>query len=145
MAEHTPGPWAIFSDDEGGIEIRMGTALQNLGHFEVQHAILWDLSLDPDEDADQYDEAMANAHLIAASPDLLSDVERTAAHYRVILPYLREIAGDAPRFSHIVSNTERELASLEADIAKATGEQQLADAEEWGPDSATQLLERGPR
>jgi hypothetical protein len=70
---HTPGPWEWVESDTGH-EIRMGSARGDTNHWEVQHLIEYQHGLDPGDEGDRYqfEEAAANARLIAAAPDLLA-------------------------------------------------------------------------
>ncbi|EHL99341.1 hypothetical protein HMPREF9946_03103 [Acetobacteraceae bacterium AT-5844] len=65
-ATHTPGEWRM-SEIEGGFLITMGTALKRPHNCETHHLIEMDFSLYP-EDGEQYDEAKANARLMASAP-----------------------------------------------------------------------------
>jgi hypothetical protein len=69
MSKHTPGPWEVTCDDSDGSHvIRMASAIEDRGKYEPQHIINYEHGLDPDEDEDQFDEAEANARLIAEAP-----------------------------------------------------------------------------
>lgn len=71
---HTPGPWKVDTEDQQHV-IRMGEALFSPAHFASHHAVEYRHGLYPDETSlplrEQWREAHANAHLIAAAPDLL--------------------------------------------------------------------------
>ena len=77
MANFTPGPWEVHETWEGH-EIRMGTAIESPGLCEVQHSIEYshDISryrvgMDQTKaEQKQFEEAKANARLIAAAPDM---------------------------------------------------------------------------
>lgn len=75
IAQHTPAPWQAF-EMEDGHDIRMATALEmRHGGYQPQHVISYEHGLEPGESETQdaqYDEAFANANLIAAAPDLLA-------------------------------------------------------------------------
>ncbi len=113
MAEHTPGPWEL-SEDEDCYEILMGTALSRSGTYESHHRIkLACCDYDPDEPEDspgnkQYDEAVSNALLVVASPELLAALES------VPLPSVSE-GRFIERFYTWYYNTQKPA------IAKATG------------------------
>lgn len=84
MNKFTPGPWESSEADDGH-EIRMGTAIESRHSYEAQHIISYNHGLFVDDDLDspspetlQYFEAEANAHLIAAAPDLLAAAEECA-------------------------------------------------------------------
>lgn len=74
-AKHTPGPWIVLpaEDDAAYIRIR-GTRLGC--RFKVANALF--VAGPPAEKA----EAIANAHLIAAAPELLAELKRLLAAYR---------------------------------------------------------------
>jgi hypothetical protein len=61
----TPGRREVEWDECDGHVISMGSRLENVGNFLSHHVIEYDHSLYP-EDGGQYDEADANARLIAA-------------------------------------------------------------------------------
>jgi hypothetical protein len=67
MTKHTPGPWRV-SSDEDGVSIRMGSTLRDLSYYD--NADLWTCESDEEDEA-----AMANAHLMAAAPDMLEALE----------------------------------------------------------------------
>lgn len=73
VAQHTPAPWELTADEEGWT-IRMDSALADTGHWQVQHRIEleWGDTYEEEGDNSQYEEAEANARLIAAAPDLLA-------------------------------------------------------------------------
>lgn len=65
--KHTPGPWVVLIDHLGENEIEI---VSNAGSHSVPVA---DIMLDKHTTfAPSLAEAMANAHLIAAAPDLLA-------------------------------------------------------------------------
>ncbi|HEV2674109.1 MAG TPA: hypothetical protein VGV37_06165 [Aliidongia sp.] len=69
VAKHTPGPW---SNDDGlvnGIETR--PRFRRPG----SHSVSIDIFDASDWPAEQHDEALANADLIAAAPDLLAAIK----------------------------------------------------------------------
>jgi len=77
---HTPGPWEVVLDDDGessqvAFVIRMGSHLDGANGWEPQHRIEYGVSA-REESPTQFDEAEANANLIAAAPDLLSALAR---------------------------------------------------------------------
>jgi len=65
----TPPPWTITNTGEE-LELRMGSSLGHPGHWESQHYARLDWSDLEDESDEQWDEALSNACLIAAAPDL---------------------------------------------------------------------------
>lgn len=110
MSKHTPGPWELH-EYKGGVEIRMGTRLQKPTHiYNNEHEIDWNHDLYNDGTDDiQYREAMANARLIAAAPDLLAIAEE-----------LNECAAYWSEYDVPLGIHDR----LRAAIAKAKGEEQ---------------------
>src|SRR4051812_33377396 len=77
---HTPGPWEFTLDDDGmtsGVTfvIRMGSHLGGANGWEPQHRIEYEVS-SKEESPEQFEEAKANAILIAAVPDLLAALKR---------------------------------------------------------------------
>ncbi|RSZ60011.1 hypothetical protein HF313_14955 [Massilia atriviolacea] len=103
MSAHTPGPWVLEPNARGGINIRCSWGVIGCAFSGVSFA--------PGE-PNQVIEQRANAHLIAAAPDLLEA--------------LRELANDiAERFDMESSSTnpgmKNAVAEARAAIAKATG------------------------
>lgn len=77
MTTHTPGPWAVREHwaDEGSFEVyptRGGDP--DFGKWSALAEI-------PEYGPDDAPEAEANAHLIAAAPDLLRTLQDIAAYY----------------------------------------------------------------
>jgi hypothetical protein len=63
-AKHTPGPWTVAEyEDEAYIVDRDGHSAQGITSVRLSGAGM------------NYSEALANAHLVAASPDLLEALE----------------------------------------------------------------------
>jgi hypothetical protein len=121
VAEHTPGPWEISGDEEGWT-IRMGTALADDGRWQVQHRIEldWGDTYDGEGDNSQYEEAEANARLIAAAPDLLAALEGVTA-------YIEDHRGDGG--DGIMCTGCRLWKQARAAIARARGEANNAVAD----------------
>jgi hypothetical protein len=78
VAKHTPGRWEVVRTEKGH-EIRMGTALDRACVYQTQHIVPYDhglfLNYDDGERvgparAAQFEEAEANANLMAAAPDV---------------------------------------------------------------------------
>jgi hypothetical protein len=109
-AKHTKGPWTILHE-RGKSQVRTVVA----GAFQVCDCV----GLTPDADPDGGDlyadlsVNLANAHLIAAAPDLLAAAE-------TVLADLNARIGAAPDTAKPVFNG---IADLHAAIAKAKGEQ----------------------
>lgn len=81
--KHTKGPWTVEYDEmiEGHV-IRMASAIESPGNFEVQHSVEYTHGLFPDENDEvgrqQFEEAEANANLMGSSPDLLKACKHAA-------------------------------------------------------------------
>jgi hypothetical protein len=117
--KHTPGPWEIFSPDAGpdyhpGIE-----ALE--GSFSI--VVYGDEDDVTGVQGRTRPEALANAHLIAAAPDLLEALEGA-------LPSLERLATEEMRGNRAPTGQPPRTAALEryeialAAISKARGEDQ---------------------
>ena len=65
MSEHTPGPWSLNPHDHCLISGQRGA-----GHSNIANTIVI-----PAHGVERYAIAEANAHLIAAAPDLLASVQ----------------------------------------------------------------------
>ena len=97
MSKHTPGPWQIKRHFDPGykfISAQKHTALAQ---------VVWCM-----EDEDRSPECEANAHLIAAAPDLLGALNS-------LLEYLHEYDLDYPEAAPVFDKAR-------AAIAKAKGE-----------------------
>lgn len=74
----TKGPWKlVFSEGDGHV-ISMGTRINSKGCYKSHHIIEYDHCLYP-EDGEQFQEADANAHLVAAAPDLYEALDELLA------------------------------------------------------------------
>lgn len=100
MSKHTPGPW--WHDDDGFVRADVGTS----GDF-VYSAPVADPHATKDIDPDERE---ANAHLIAAAPDLLAACE-------AVLPIIESL--DSAKEEG--DDDEPLAAQLRAAIAKAKG------------------------
>src|SRR5690606_3860687 len=69
MSKHTPGPWKL-KHVKNGHHIFMGQATRTPWHYPSHCKIEYEHDVWP-EDGEQYEEAEANARLIAAAPELL--------------------------------------------------------------------------
>lgn len=63
----------------------------------------------------------ADANLIAAAPSTLHELKAAASWLRVLIPYLEEISGEMTRMTPLLTNTEQQLKSMDAAIARAEG------------------------
>lgn len=69
MSVHTKGPWSVEEDeDEGRIIIVMDTRIDSPGYYTAIHEVVVADCIEPDEKG--YDEALANANVMAAAPEL---------------------------------------------------------------------------
>lgn len=98
MSGHTPGPWTVSSPpkDEHALDVRTPTGV-------LMHRGFWG--------------HQADAHLIAAAPDLLHALQWHAEQVYAILS--SDLGGDIP--SRIIAATEHVQAWRDA-IAKAEGQ-----------------------
>lgn len=113
MEKHTPGPWRADQDgDEFSI---IGRPTWPCTHHRVRGE--WQVAVTDDLGGDQPDEALANARLIAAAPELL------AALVEILGPL--NVCSDNPNVGDDVclpiDMTMGELRRARAAIAKATG------------------------
>lgn len=104
MSKHTPGPWEVAENDDEFecvdiFDMGLMAIIDDLGD-PVAHVESW-----VDDGDDKHEEAMANARLIAAAPDLLSACEMML---------------DQLKCDYLEPDGERWSYALEA-IAKATG------------------------
>jgi hypothetical protein len=102
--KHTPGPWIVRSLT--GFPLQIATAPDDFGFGT------------PIADCSRHrlpGEAMSNARLIAAAPDLLVDLRNSTA---ALLDFQREAGGVGvhPKLDHLIMDNL-------ATIAKATGEE----------------------
>ena len=71
MSKHTKGPWIAVENGDGSHEILMGSAVKNPGGpFPQEESCVYEHGCYA-EDGRHFKTAEANAHLIAAAPDLL--------------------------------------------------------------------------
>lgn len=98
MTNHTPGPWEVFDSmvdgDTYGIDGADGSAVVYYGYRDTDSGI----------------PKKADAHLIAAAPDLLLALERITSSYRSLLT------------RRPVRDVDETLAEVDAAIRKARGE-----------------------
>jgi len=75
----TPGPWKVTEAGDAEYLIRMGTYLVKGGRKAPHHEISYAHGIYVDDDypeaQDEYEEATANAQLIAAAPELYEALE----------------------------------------------------------------------
>ena len=112
-SKHTPGPWephglAIYTRDKQPAQSSPGDPRER----QVAQA-LWDADEDDREVAWNYEEAAANARLIAASPDLAHACELLCAAYR---------AGEESGGSIEWSDVDAAWEAAKSALAKARGE-----------------------
>lgn len=101
----TPGPWVVDEDSNiDQIAVRIGTAVESPYCRDVSD--LWACDIDESENNDQ---ALANAHLIAAAPELYEELES-----------LLDSLAATPELN--LSSWGIETDSAKAALAKARGE-----------------------
>lgn len=108
---HTPGPWRLIIDDTGGPQ--SGWPLVVVATDDEDKSVVrpggqWPYEWDG---AISQREAVANAHLISAAPDLLEAL----AYARTTIRLALIVNGDDENGSEIIKR-------IDAAIAKATGE-----------------------
>ena len=124
MSKSTPGPWRVLSPnttrgayDVGAKECRVAT-IRDVRTFDT------DGNIDPASEGIPH----ANAHLIAAAPDLLAALRQTREMFRRIMEALDlDLAETAICVS--VSGTGRELATLSAQACLDNASAAIAKAE----------------
>lgn len=72
---HTPGPWQLVKQEgeDWGVDlvVRMGDAIDSPGAHDAAHAFTYYEGLEPEgQDEEWVGKVLANAHLIAAAPEL---------------------------------------------------------------------------
>lgn len=78
--KHTPGPWVVFdSGDKPGIDQGNGVSIVQWGLESCDSGINCRSEADPQT---AREERMANAHLIAAAPDLLAALEQLNSYVK---------------------------------------------------------------
>lgn len=107
MPKHTPGPWEWVVED-GDIEIRMGDAIESpyncLAHNSFKYVDMIETYK-----KEQKEQAIANADLMTAAPELLEAAEEI----KLMLKVYKE--------GHIFTDTNN-FEKLEKAIKKAKGE-----------------------
>ena len=105
MSEHTPGPWDVFGKKSRfpGIESRIGS-LVVYGTSEDDMGVR----------GDTQEEALANAYLMAAAPDLLKQAKREVEWLQHVRPQIQ-----APEA--VVLGFDQAIKYLSAAISKAEG------------------------
>lgn len=76
MSKHTPGPWEVCRDSRGCQSVRAKSGFLAFTP-SIQHYN------DPTRYIDETEEAKANAHLIAAAPDMLEALKDVIQIVRV--------------------------------------------------------------
>lgn len=118
MSEHTPGPWT-FDGEEGIVKEGVVTPYHGIVTTEQRIAAIYvanDFDFPSSEaEEDFQEEAIANARLIAAAPDLLAACKTALRYLTVQIPYSPSEQGD----SDFVPTVQ----ALRAAIAKAKGDQ----------------------
>jgi len=73
MSKHTPGPWKWVIED-GDIEIRMGDAIESPGNHLAHNSFKY-VDMIETYKKEQKEQAIANADLMTAAPELLNVAE----------------------------------------------------------------------
>lgn len=121
MSKHTPGPWVIRDKEPVVVHLGPGSrmhVIETCGDetFHIGFASSW---VNNPEDAK---EAIANANLIAAAPDLLADLELAAETLRRY-EALHRAKGTQESLDKADANQALAI-RFEATIARAKGETQ---------------------
>lgn len=78
-AQFTPGPW-LLEDDDWGHRICMGDAITSPYLHDTHNLIKYEHGCTADETPAQFVQALANARLIAAAPDLYAALAALVAN-----------------------------------------------------------------
>lgn len=115
MSKHTKGPWKWKSDPRmGGFHVYMDTAIRKRSGYDSHHHLELDFSIYP-EDGEQWEEAKANARLIAAAPTQNEEMLR-------YLPIIERAEADPELWQRLTEGTGIATANgYRAAIAKAKG------------------------
>lgn len=119
MSEHTKGPWEVFIDDSGGqwtgwpLSITAPSVHQDCMVVRTggQWPYKWDYHISQAE-------AVSNAHLIAAAPDLLAALKLALPQLQDNALFLRNIQAHAGKVVDAFSAVK----AVEAAIDKAGGD-----------------------
>lgn len=123
MTKHTPGPWRFATKSNFGNLIEadsgkrggIGAGLPDEGYRTVA---MYQACCASERYDDQEENRLANGHLIAAAPDLLSAAKLALSNLR------RNLASEEACGHPFMGDDEHEaITVLTAAIAKATGEQ----------------------
>lgn len=83
MSKHTPGPWEWVIEN-GDIEIRMGDAIKN-PYSHSSHNCFKYVDMIGVYKEEQKEQAIANADLMTAAPDLLKECEKMLNEIKVLM------------------------------------------------------------
>ena len=109
QGKHTPGPWRIRAVSKPMEIIGNIHQVTDVESFPTAFVPAWDSPAAGEVYGTE--EALANAHLIAAAPDMLEVLREAREH----------VAGSAPEWHY---RTQEMVALIDAVIAKATGDSQ---------------------
>jgi hypothetical protein len=123
MTEHTPGPWVVTTRPLGwhekhttGKAILPEVSVRREGDYAIC-GLCWQGTYD----GEQHHDAIANARLIAAAPDLLEALEGVQ---RLLGAGLRDALSELTVRDYLLGGeTTGIIAAIGAAIAKARGEQ----------------------
>lgn len=123
--KHTPGPWVVQHEDSTSQTLPYIVVDQGKGWKNEMVCALYDVIPGEGYDQDEYkafDNAAANARLIAAAPDLLAALEALIASPEVTraLKSLRRPDGKAQSYS--IGATDVALINAFEVVKKAKGE-----------------------
>lgn len=114
----TTGPWEVEydgSDIEGSFTLRMETAIEDPGCHDAVHSIeLYD-GIWEEEGEEQFSEAKANTHLIAAAPEIYEALSR-------MMLWAETIHSLYPHHERDGGSVSADLAMARSVLAKARGE-----------------------
>lgn len=105
MSKHTPGPWRVTEEDGDGKCQYRSIAKTWVIDSQERHLMAFLQAWKGEEDLSIFDEVRANAHLIAAAPELLEALEHIT---------------QTPEYKYLYPGT---TSLIEKAISKAKGQQ----------------------
>ena len=124
MSKHTPGPWSLPHFASPDIDCRCGFVLCNslMGSIATVHCSgegNWEKA----GDNPRFDEACANAHLIAAAPELLEALKELVSSVNATMNSMESAGVKIPFVpcEILLVTLKDEVLEAEAAIAKAEG------------------------
>jgi hypothetical protein len=110
MNKHTPGPWTLFQDQS--VKHYAGIEAGNLSIVSIGYPELIPAMDDSGVHGRTEEEALANAYLIAAAPDLLEALE-------LVWPFLYEDDDDAANsyaYQHAIDKVRAAITKIKGKI-----------------------------